>query len=496
MDLLCLDKTGTITQNSMAVIDPVPFRNFTATDVVTAACLASKEELRDVVDLAVIAYARESQVDLGAYRQVSFSPFEPATKRSEALIERGGNRFLVMKGAPQVVLALCQLLDESSKAVIARDLDELWLKGYRTLGVAKSTDADRQNLEFVGLLPLIDPPRPDASQVIEGLRKTGVTPKMLTGDNVAIAREIAKRVGIGDKILSMSEVENREVNDQARILEESDGLAEIYPEDKYKVVKLLQSRRHLVGMTGDGVNDSPALKQAEVGIAVNNATDVAKASASIVLTDAGIRVILDAIVTSRRIYQRMLTWVINKVTKVIQFIGVLVIGFFWFNQVVLSVLGMVLLVFANDFATTSLAKDNVESTSSPNVWNVKNITLASLVIGLLLVVEGIIMLFLGVYYYGMSMGHLQSFVLLTLVFTSQFRVLSVRERRHIWSSKPGRELLASISATLVAFFLLGIFGIIIPPLTLAQVTAALGISAAFTLGIDFPKYYVFRKMRL
>jgi H+-transporting ATPase len=215
-----------------------------------------------------------------------------------------------------------------------------------------------------------------------------------------------------------------------------------------------------------------------------------------VLTEPGIRVILDAIVTSRRIYQRMLTWVINKVTKVIQFLGVLVVGFFWLNQVVLSVLGMVLLVFANDFTTTSLAKDNVESTASPNVWNVKNITSASLVIGLLLVVEGAIVLYLGVFYYGMSLGRLQTFVLLTLVFTSQFRVLSVRERRHFWSSKPGRELMTSILVTLVAFFLLGVFGIIIPPLSLTQVTVVLVVSAVFTLGIDFPKYYAFRKLHL
>ena len=282
----------------------------------------------------------------------------------------------------------------------------------------------------------------------------------------------------------------------ARILEESDGLAEIYLEDKYTVVKLLQSSGHLVGMTGDGVNDSLALKQAEVGVAVSNTTDVAQASASIVLTQAGIRVILDAITTSRRIYQRMLTWVINKVTKVIQFIGVLVVGFFLLNRVVLSVLGMVLLVFANDFTTTSLPKDNVESTANPNVWNVKNITFASLVVGLLLVVEGVIVLYLGEFYYRLSLDRLQSFVLLALVFTSQFRVLSVRERRHFWSSRPGRELMFSILATLAGFFLLGVFGAIIPSLTVTQAVVALVISAAFTLGADFPKLYVFRKMRL
>jgi H+-transporting ATPase len=496
MDLLCLDKTGTITQNSLAVIDPIPFNEFTGMDVAVTASMASKAELRDVIDLAVVEFAGKFQVGNSPYTQVSFTPFDPATKRSEAIVEQMGTQFLVTKGAPQVVIPLCQSLDEKSKTEIDHALSELWRKGYRTLAVAKSPNIDPKRLRLVGLLPLIDPPRPDAKSVIESLQKMGVTPKMLTGDNTAIAVEIAKQVGIGGIIHSISDLRDRSSNDEVRILEESDGLAEIYPEDKYKVVKLLQSNGHLVGMTGDGVNDSPALKQAEVGVAVSNATDVAKASASIVLTEPGIRVILDAIVTSRRIYQRMLTWVINKVTKVIQFIGVLVVGFFWLNQIVLSVLGMVLLVFANDFTTTSVAKDNVESTSNPNIWNVKNITSASLVIGLLLVVEGAIVLYLGVFYYQMNLAHLQSFVLLSLVFTSQFRVLSVRERRYFWSSKPGRELMISIIATIAAFFLLGVFGVIIPSLTFTEVVVVLGISAAFTLGVDLPKYLVFKEMRL
>ena len=496
MDLLCLDKTGTITQNRLSAVDPIPFDGFTKNDVVVTASLASKEEIRDMIDMAVIDLAKVMQTNLSQYKQVSFTPFDPMTKRSDATVEQNGKQFTVMKGAPQVVLPLCQPLDQETKNDVDRVLEDLWQKGYRTLAIAKSADIDPKKLEFVGLLPLADPPRPDSKQTIEGLERMGVTPKMLTGDNVAIAREIANQVGIGDNIQSMSELEKLPTDDQARVLEEYNGLAEIYPEDKYKVVKLLQSKGHMVGMTGDGVNDSPALKQAEVGIAVANATDVAKASASIVLTEAGIKVILDAIDSSRRIYQRMLTWVINKVTKVIQFIGVLVVGFFWLNQVVLSVLGMVLLVFANDFATMSLAKDNVESTTSPNVWNVKNITTASLVVGLLLVIEGVIVLYLGAFYYDMDLARLQSFVLLTLVFTSQFRVLSVRERRHFWSSKPGTELLISNVATLVAFLLLGIYGIIIPSLPLGQVLVALVFSAAFTFAVDFPKYYAFKEVHL
>jgi H+-transporting ATPase len=496
MDLICLDKTGTITQNKLAVVDPVPVNGFTQTDVAVAASLASKAEIGDAIDLVVISYTKALQTDLTKYQQISFTPFDPQTKRSGALVESNGRRFVVTKGAPQIVLPLCHSIDTETRDKVNRTLEELWQKGYRILAVARSDGDDESTLSLVGLVPLADPPRSDAKQTIQALHEMGVGAKMLTGDNAAIAREIAQEVGIGDRISSMSQLATLTTDDQARALEENDGLAEIYPEDKYKVVKLLQSKGHMVGMTGDGVNDSPALKQAEVGISVSNAADVAKASASIVLTEPGIKVILDAIGTSRRIYQRMLTWVINKVTKVIQFVGVLMLGFFWLGQVVLSVLGMVLLVFANDFATMSLAKDNVESTASPNVWKVKNITLASLVIGLLLVVQGAIALYLGAFYYGMDTLHLQSFILLLLVFTSQFRVLSVRERRFIWSSRPGTELLIANLATIAIFSLLGVYGIIIPPLTMNQVIVVLVLSGAFTLAVDFPKYLVFKRVHL
>jgi len=252
-------------------------------------------------------------------------------------------------------------------------------------------------------------------------------------------------------------------------------------------------------MTGDGVNDAPALAQAEMGIAVSNSTDVAKASASIALTEQGVGVIIDAIKTSRQIYQRTLSWVINKVTKVTQFIGLLTLGFFWLHDTVLSLLVMVLLVFANDFVTMSLATDNVKHTSNPNKWNVKNITLASLVIGVLLVVEGVIAVFVGINYFHLELEKLEklhTFVMLTLIFTSQFRVYIVRERKHFWSSQPGRELLVSTAAAVLVFTLLGVYGIIIPSLTLYQVVFVLGFSALFTLGIDLPKYYAFQKFGL
>jgi len=496
MKILCLDKTGTITQNKLSVTNPIPFTGYKKEDVATIASLASKEESKDVIDLTVIEYARALGIDSSAYKQISFTPFDPSTKRSEAIIEAGKERFRAVKGAPQVILSLCKGIDEETREKANRTVEELSQKGYRTLAIARSELNDVNNLRLVGLLPLADPPRPDSKVMIEELKATGVRPKMLTGDNIAIAKEIARQVSIGDKICRISDLENLNESEQAKILEENDGLAEIYPEDKYRIVKLLQSRGYIVGMTGDGVNDSPALKQAEVGIAVNDSTDVAKASSSIVLTESGTREILDAIKTSRQIYQRMLTWVINKVVKVVQFVGLLALGFFWLHDVLLSLLGMVLLLFANDFVTMSLATDNVRDTSSPNLWNVRNITLASLVIGVLLVVEGVIGVFIALNYFHLGWESLQTFVMLMLIFTSQFRVLVVRERRHFWNSRPGRELLISSILAIGGFALLGIYGLIIPALKLCEVLFVLAFSALFTLGVDFPKYYAFRRFGL
>ncbi|MFZ1913875.1 MAG: HAD-IC family P-type ATPase, partial [Dehalococcoidales bacterium] len=448
------------------------------------------------IDTALLEYSKSVNIVPESHQCVSFTPFEPATKRSEAIISSDGKNFRVIKGAPQTVMALCKTLDEASKNNLNQRVEKLSRKGYRALGVARSTVDDFDNIQFVGLISLADPPRPDSKNMIDGIRELGIKPLMLTGDNIAIAKEIAGQVGIGNRIIRMDDIRNLDETEQAKIIDESDGFAEIYPEDKYKIVKLLQSKGHMVGMTGDGVNDAPALKQAELGIAVSSSTDVAKASASMVLTEPGVAVIIEALKTSRHIYQRMLTWVINKVTKVIQVIGLLTIGFFWFHDLVVSLLGMTLLIFANDFVTMSLATDNVSYTAKPNNWNVKNITFASLMVGALLVVEGAIALFIGSSYFHLQLAQLQTFTVLMLIFTSQFRVYIVRERKYFWSSLPGRELAITTIAALVVFSLLGVYGLIIPALAPYQVLFVLGYSALFTLAIDFPKYEAFKKFGL
>lgn len=496
IDVLCLDKTGTITENRLSVADCMPLSGYKKADVTAAALLASREEEMDPIDLAVIAYAAGAGISPEGYKQVSYTPFNPSDKRTEAVVEAGGKRFRVVKGAPQIVAALCKGITEEAMKTVNTAIEGSSRKGYRVLAVAGSEGDDLDNLKLAGLLSLSDPPRADSRSVIEEAKRQGIKPMMLTGDNIAIAREIAGQVGIGGNIIKLSDIEGLSGDEQMRIVGESDGFAEIYPEDKYRIVKFLQSRGHMVGMTGDGVNDAPALKQAEMGIAVSNSTDVAKASASVVLTEPGISVIIDAVTISRKTYQRMLSWVINKVTKVIEFAGLLTLGFLWLREIVLSLLGMSLLVFANDFVTMSIATDNVKHTSNPNRWNVKNITIASLVPGMLLVVEGMIVIMTGLKYFQLDPERLRTLVMLNLVFNSQFRILIVRERRHFWSSLPGRELLILSSATIAVFALLGATGLFFPSIGLYQVLYILGFSMLFTLAIDFPKYYLFRRFGL
>lgn len=496
IDVLCLDKTGTITQNKLSVTDYIPFSDYNKEDVIKIASLASKDEEMDIIDIAIIEYAKSIKINLSAYKQLSYTPFNPSTKRTEGIIETNGKKFKVVKGAAQIIISLCQLMDKDIIHKATETIEDFSKKGYRAIAVAKSDDDDLTNLKFVGLIALSDPPRPDSRAMIDAAIKHGIKPIMLTGDNIAIARQIATEVNIGNKIIHMSDIKNMKENEQVKIIEESNGIAEIYPEDKYKIVKLLQSRGHMVGMTGDGVNDAPALKQAEMGIAVQNATDVAKASASVVLTEKGISVIIDAINISRQTYQRMLSWVLNKVTKVIEFVGLLTICFIWLDKIVLSLLGMSLLVFANDFVTMSLATDNVKHTSNPNNWNVKNITLASLIPGILLVIEGIIVIHIGLNYFNLEWDKIRTMVMLNLIFNSQFRVLIMRERRHFWSSLPSIELFSSSIVTIIGFALLGLYGAGMSPLSMDQVMLIFGFSAIFTLAIDFPKYYMFKKFAL
>ncbi len=496
VDVLCFDKTGTITQNKLSVIDSAVFSGYKQEDVAVLAALASQEQGMDLIDLAVIKYAKSIKADLTGYKQIEYIPFNPSKKSTQAVIENDGKRFNVIKGAAQIIMAMCPEIVKESADNIIKAIEEFSQKGYRTIAVARSHDGDMNKLEFAGLMALADPPRPDSKSMIEEARKLGIKPMMLTGDSLSIAKEIALQTGIGGNIIRFSDIKDLSGDERTKVISEIDGFAEIYPEDKYRIVKLLQSTEHMVGMTGDGVNDAPALKQAEMGIAVSNAADVAKTSASVVLTGSGIGLVIEAVKTSRRIYQRMLTWVLNKVTKVIEIAVLLTIGFFWLHDMVLSLLGISLLVFANDFVTMSLASDNVKSTMNPNKWNVKNITLASLLPGLLLVAEDLIVIIVCRNYFHLDWEKMRVLIMLNLVFNSQFRVLIIRERRHFWSSMPGKGLIVSSLAAITVFLMICLYGFIVPVIALSQILVVLGFSVLFVFFVDFPKYYLYKKFGL
>jgi H+-transporting ATPase len=501
ISVVCFDKTGTITQNKLSAVGSAASPGFSEDDVVRIAALASSADNMDLIDSAILNAAAARGLATKGCAQLSFTPFSPATRRTEAVIECAGSRYHVLKGAVPIILELCSATSESARSDINAHVALFAQKGYRTIAVARAPlgaatgnvqAAPESPPELIGILALADPIRSDSRAMIADLRALNVKPIMLTGDSLAIAREISVQAGIGPNIISIKELDGMDEGAQARKVAQIDGFAEIFPEDKYRIVKLLQKSGYMVGMTGDGVNDAPALKQAEMGIAVSNAADVAKASASVVLTQEGVGVIVQAIRLSRRTYQRMLTWVINKVTKVVQVLGLLVAGFFLFRNMILSMLDMSLLVFANDFVTMSLATDNAKDAQAPNQWKVKNITLASLAIGLLLAAQGISGIFIGQDLLRLDFGHMQTFVLLTLIFTSQFRVLIVRERRCMWDSMPGTLLLASTGSTMAIFFLMGAFGFIIPSLGARETGLALAYSLVFTAVLDCPKRLFFK----
>jgi len=496
IDTICFDKTGTITRNELAAVELFVVVGQTPAELVKLAVLATNQEGKDLIDAAIAAYPMPDKTELAAYSHISYTPFDPSIKRTEAVVMKDGVRTRIAKGAPKIILELCGVdSKDTTGAALLAAVEHYSRKGYRSIAVAAS-DGEAGPMRPIGVIALSDPPRADSGAMIASVRALGIKPIMLTGDDGAIAVQVAEAVGIGGKILSAAEIKNLSEDERTRRMSAADGVAGIYPEDKFSIVKALQAQGRMVGMTGDGVNDAPALKQAEMGIAVDGASDVAKASAGIVLTESGMAVIVRSIEISRQIYQRMLSWVINKVTKVISFIGILTVSFFWLKQLPLSLLGTSLLVFANDFATMSLATDNAPGTPRPNHWKIGSIVLASIVPGILFMFQGLGAIALGLYAFHLAMPGLGTLLLLNLVFGSQFRVLTMRERGHFWESMPGTALIGTSVAVLVLFSALGILGFLVPAISVAQVAAILGYTALCSIATDFPKVYAFRRFGL
>jgi plasma-membrane proton-efflux P-type ATPase len=449
MDVLCVDKTGTITMNQLAVTGVIPLERVTESDVLFAGALASKEANQDPIDLAFLAAAKERRVfdNLPKITPISFAPFDAKNRRTEAVVEQNGQRLRVMKGAVETISQACGLQPAAITALEAR-VTESALKGYRTLAVARGPEGGV--LVLIGLVTLYDPPRPDAKQLISALHDLGVPVKMLTGDALAVASEIARGVGLPNirPVSDLKAATAHAGNETVDLLAGADGFAEIFPEDKYTVVKHLQAAGHVTGMTGDGVNDAPALREAEVGIAVSTATDVAKGAASVVLTEPGLTNIVALVEQGRTIYQRILTYIINKISRTILKTAFVAIAFMATGRFVMSSFAMLLLVFVTDVAKISLATDRVRPSRKPETWNIGPLVTVSVVLAILMVAEALLVLWSGWSRCGLATnsGALYTFSFLTLLYFAAFSIVSARERRWFWETMPSKVVLAAVLA--------------------------------------------------
>ncbi len=475
MDVLCVDKTGTITMNQLAVTGVIPLAQATENDVLFVGALASQEANQDPIDLAFLAAAKEHKVfdGLPAVTPVSFAPFDAKTRRTEAVIERNGQRLRLMKGAVRTIAEACGLQPPEVAALELR-ASAAAAKGYRTLAVARGPEAGTPTL--VGLVSLYDPPRPDAKQLIATLLDLGVPVKMLTGDALPVALEIGQGVGL-PKIRRVADLKAAGAvagSESVDLLAGADGFAEVYPEDKYIVVQHLQAAGHITGMTGDGVNDAPALRQAEVGIAVSTATDVAKGAASVVLTEAGLTNIVALVEQGRTIYQRILTWIINKISRTILKAAFVAIAFVLTGKFVVSAFAMLLLVFLTDFAKISLATDNVRPSKKPETWNIGGFITVSVVLGIAMLAETLLLLWIGWTKFDLATNNnaLYTFSFLMLLYFAVFSVVSARERHWFWATLPSMTFLLAIAADAIigtALTFVGLPGLM--PLPLWQALA-------------------------
>jgi H+-transporting ATPase len=498
MDVLCADKTGTITMNKLFVEEEVPLNGFSEKDVLLYGALSSNEANLDPIDMAFLTATVEAHIPFDAYSQTAFVPFDPKTRMTEATISKAGEKFCVRKGSFDTICTACNVTEENTKTLVklAEALSE---KGLRVIAVAKG--ADRSKLEFVGLAGIADRIRGDSREILEQIRGLGVEVKMLTGDSLPIAKNIAQQVGLGKNVTTMSQIQEAETKAMSidSVIEDSHGIAQIYPEDKFSIVKTLQRLGHVVGMTGDGVNDAPALGQAEVGIAVKNATDIAKDSASAVLTVEGLGGIIAMIKVSRTIYQRIYSWALMMVARKLHIAGFIVVMLFLTHSLMLSITGTVLLLFLGDFVSMSISTDNVRSSLKPDTFDMRRLFGVSGSLGVLMTIESAIFTVAGLSYFGLigNVEKIYTFGFAYLNVAGVFTLMIVRERNHFWESRPSRFLSGTVLAEVLLVIAISVFGILeLAPLGYLPVFAILGYALLTTFIINDPiKVYLIRKFK-
>jgi H+-transporting ATPase len=464
IDVLCSDKTGTLTQNKLTLGEPYCASGVTRDDLILAGALASRAGSQDAIDMAVLGGLKEAH-ELDTYHIAHFQPFDPVHKRTEALVTgRDHAQFRVSKGAVQVILALAANADQVIKGV-DEAVAAFAARGFRSLGVAR-TRADGA-WQFLGVLPLFDPPREDSKSTIATASKMGVKVKMVTGDQMAIAKEMARQLGLGQNIVDaavLTESKNLQTSEVARQIEQADGFAQVFPEHKFRIVRALQNEKHIVGMTGDGVNDAPALKQADAGIAVSGATDAARAAAAIALLNPGLSVIIDAIKESRKMFQRMNSYAIYRIAETIRVLLFMTLSILIFNFYPVTAVMIVLLAILNDGAILSIAYDRVRYSNQPEAWNMPVVLGVSSALGVIGVVASFGLFYLGERVFHLNRDTIQALMYLKLSVAGHLTIFVTRTRRPFWAIRPAPILFWAVVGTQAVATLIAVYGIFMAPI--------------------------------
>jgi H+-transporting ATPase len=492
VDVLCADKTGTLTQNKLTLGDPFSVNNVPADQVILDGALASRSDDDDTIDLAVLAGLKDKNA-LKAYDIGHFQPFDPVHKRTEAAVKaKDGKQFKVTKGAPQVILALSANAGQVKPAV-EKAVNDFAARGFRSLGVAR---ADRDGpWQFQGVLPLFDPPRDDAKATVATAQQMGVKIKMVTGDALAIAKETAKKLDMGTNILdaaSLGDSKKQETAEVAESIDKADGFAQVFPEHKYHIIDVLQKRGHIVGMTGDGVNDAPALKKADCGIAVSGATDAARAAASIVLVAPGLSVIIDAIKESRKIFQRMNSYAIYRIAETLRVLFFMTLAILIFRFYPVTAVMIVMIAVLNDGAILSIAYDNVHYRNKPEAWNMRMVLGISTVLGVIGVVAAFGLFYLGEMVFGLDRAVIQTLMYLKLSVAGHLTIFLTRTRGPFWSIRPARILWGAVLGTQIVATLIAVFGVFMEPLPWKWALFVWGYALAWFLVNDRVKLLAYR----
>ena len=492
VDVLCADKTGTLTQNKLTLGDPFSVNKIPAEQVILSAALASRADNNDTIDLAVLGGLKNDQA-LKGYKVGHFQPFDPVHKRTEAAVTGpDGKAFKVTKGAPQVILALSANAGEVKPAV-DKAVNEFAARGFRSLGVARAEGDGKW--QFLGVLPLFDPPRDDAKSTIATAEQMGVKVKMVTGDALAIAQETAKKLGMGTNILdaaTLGDEKQQETTAVAKAIENADGFAQVFPEHKFHIVEALQKRGHIVGMTGDGVNDAPALKKADCGIAVSSATDAARAAAAIVLMTPGLSVIIDAIKESRKIFQRMNSYAMYRIAETLRVLLFMTSAILVFNFYPLTAVMIVMLALLNDGAILSIAYDNVHYKDAPEAWNMRLVLGIATVLGLVGPIAAFGLFFLGDRVFHLNHPQIQTMMYLMLSVAGHLTIFQTRTRGPFWSIRPARILWMAVLGTQLLATLICVFGFLVTPLWWGWALFVWGYALAWFLVTDPVKLLAYR----